>query len=633
MNKHLEQLKALTQVLSYTLGKFNVEVTVSGHGAYHFHDEKEDKHLINLPQGDFTDPVFRELSLGFIYHEIGHGINTDYSLNVTKTKALHELHNALEDVWQERATGRRSPGAKKRLARLAELGRSEGLFAGNEKETPFEALLYLALYRGRTRVLGNPFGDFAEAREFELRNMIGDEITDKVVRKVDEIEACENTLTALNIATALMDLIQEEQRKHEQMQQEQQNQESSEDGQSSDNSNEQSQPDSNDANSDNQQNTDQNDTHQNQDQHSSNQDSGGPTQNGSSDNTSSSDDTSQPESGAETENQEESNQSGEQSNGNGGSSEQNNQDGNSGSATQSSNTQPSVQQIRQALEQIASGAGAEKVVDFHKKVAQRLNDMAEQANREGRAIEIAVPMVMTNHPVYKMEMNSTVQRNTAQVFSVLNRVLLDQARTLDVYTRQGKKLVSRKLAGVQAGDFNAFLKKGKSKSTTAAVSLAVDMSGSMRAIMDATNGVAYSFAQGLSKGGVPIEVFYFGGAHVYAAKRFNDKRPSMERFGVRSGGGTPTAEAIQASLMGLMQQEADNKLMFILTDGKPQCAVKTAKAIEYAQAAGVKVIPIFIGIKANQTRGFEAVDPIEIDDEALMLISQLKNAVKRKLFQ
>ncbi|MBT43254.1 MAG: hypothetical protein CMF12_12090 [Idiomarina sp.] len=637
MYKLEKQLKAITQVLSFSLGNFNVEVNIGGNKAYHFFDGKA--HKINLPAGDFSDPEYYEMCLGYIYHEIGHGIHTDSNVGYgEKTQAMHQLHNALEDVWMERAQGRLSGGAKKRLYRMVELGRKHGIFAGSEKHTPYEAMLFMCLYRGRSRILGNPVDDFAQAREAELRAMVGDAVTDKVIAAVDELETCESTQAAYDIAKKIFDILQFEKDQPQEPESSESQDSDSQDGSSGETSNETSNSSNEDTSEAEQQEQSSSGNGEGEDE---SKEQNGNSQSPEGSDESDGDETSDNQSnqGESSEGKEEADSDTQDSDGESrgeGKGSQGSGDSNDSSSSQSSSEgELSQEKIKEALEKILGGEGVENVKDFHDALAEKLEEMGTQAQVEGRAFDMRIPSVLNEELLRAedLEIDLKTRRNISQVYSVLNKALVDQARTLDIYTQQGKTLSRRKLSSIQAGDFNAFLRKGENKATTAAVSILVDKSSSMRTDrMNTANLVAYAVAEGLSKGSVPIEVLYFSDSSFYRAKSFAQKRPQAERFAIASSGGTPTAEGVTAATLSLSQQKADNKVMFVVTDGRPNNPGECAKAIRIAMDAGIKVIPILIGMSKMHVSGLDLVDCVEVDGQAENLIHELKAAVKRKLF-
>lgn len=638
MYKLEKQLKAITQVLSFSLGNFNVEVNIGGNYASHFFDGEA--HKINLPAGDFSDPEYYEMCLGYIYHEIGHGIHTDYRVGCgEKTPALHQLHNALEDVWMERAQGRLSGGAKKRLSRLVELGRKHGLFSGAEKHTPYEAMLYMCLYRGRSRILGNPVDDFAQAREAELRAMVGDAVTDKVIAAVDELEACESTQAAYDIAKKIFAILQIEKDQLQESKSSGSQKSDSQDDSSGETSNEPSNGSNEGSSETEQQEHSQSGTSEGKDE-SNEQDSDGQPSQGADDPDGNQKNDNQSNQGESSKGKEEADSDAQDSDGESRGEDKGSQssgDLNDSSSSQSSSEgELSQEQIKEALAKILEGEGVENVKDFHDALAEKLEEMSTQAQVEGRAFDMRIPSVL-NEAHWRsedLEIDLKTRRNISQVYSVLNKALVDQARTLDIYAQQGKTLSRRKLSSIQAGDFNAFLRKGENKATTAAVSILVDKSSSMQMEdrMNTANLVAYAVAEGLSKGSVPIEVLYFSDTSFYRAKSFAQKRPQVKRFAIASSGGTPTAEGVIAATLSLSQQNANNKVMFVITDGRPNNPDECAKAIRMAMDAGIKVIPILIGMSKMRASGLDLVDCVEVDGQAENLIHELKLAVKRKLF-
>ena len=77
----------------------------------------------------------------------------------------------------------------------------------------------------------------------------------------------------------------------------------------------------------------------------------------------------------------------------------------------------------------------------------------------------------------------------------------------------------------------------------------------------------------------------------------------------------------------MSNQTQQNKIIFLITDGQPDCSNSVQMVHEKLVNAGVKVIPIGLGTKSVQ--GFKnsvyAANSEEVNNA-------LKNAIKKKLF-
>jgi|GEM_PF-5112133 len=612
-----KQLTALTQVLGFSLGKFNVDVTISGAGAYHQYDRTTGKHTVNIPIGDFANPQYLRMAIGFIYHEIGHGVKTDSSNLQFKHQFEHTLWNALEDIWMERAIGRMSAGAKKRLNDMVPIAREFGIFHGEPMDDPAQSLKSYCLHYCRSKFLGNPVEDFAQIRKAELEAALGTDIVNKITALLDQMEHCESSAEAKRISEEVLKLIQqEEQQKDEQQQQQQEQEQQDEDSTSSDGAGKGSQGEESSGES--------------EDENDSDESSGDDSNESQSDESSDSDGDEQ---GDDDSNTSESDSSSEDSSSQGASQSKADSSSDDEQGSSSSNeAQPSTEEMLQALKQILGTKAGDK--DYHDQIAEKLGELAKEARQEGTAFPFVASEVITRSSHQPLDVPLSTRNLSSKIYSILNKVLVDLARTQDLYTQQGRKLAQKRIAGVQSGNFNVFERKGESKSQTAAVSVLVDGSGSMRHIMHETNQVAYAFAEGLSRGDTPVEVLYFADSHepIIQAKSFSEKRPDRKRFNINTFGGTDTHIAIFRSTLSLHQQKANNKVMIIITDGEPALPAATAHAVKVALSQGIKVIPILMGVKKANTEGFDQLDCIEIEADPAALAPQLRQAVKRKLF-
>ena len=275
--------------------------------------------------------------------------------------------------------------------------------------------------------------------------------------------------------------------------------------------------------------------------------------------------------------------------------------------------------------------------DFHEALSEMLSEDAEEAQEQNPGLTAGGGALLGDwKPPVMMEVDSAAAKSmSGRIYPALNKVLFDQVETLPVARNRGNRLIANKLSGVPAGNFSVFRKRVEQQDLSAAVSIMVDASGSMRddGKMALANVCTLALAKGLNKAGVATNVTYFGvydnhNNRTYTAKHF-DQPVKDECFGVPARGGTPTAQGMLVAMNQLVLRNEGRKVMFILTDGDPDCENSVKEMAELARSFGIKVVPI--GIETSKVRGFSA-DEFVCVKNITDLPTALKEAVKNKLF-
>ena len=288
--------------------------------------------------------------------------------------------------------------------------------------------------------------------------------------------------------------------------------------------------------------------------------------------------------------------------------------------------------------------------DFHEQIKQMLeadseeysDELDEQGEGHGNTrnydLDVRNELSIKHYGVFDVEDEGQLSN---RFYRTLNRVLMDQAKTLTVTRRRGSKIMGSKLAGVPSGNSAVFSHKSSAKSLTAGISILVDASGSMSTeMMKESNKTAYALSKALNRMSLDNQVVYFGtwdedkwditsdGDYLYVAKDF--KSPlKKDRFSVHPNGTTPTHNAMMYSLLSLGTLNLDNKLMFIITDGDPNYESEVVNMKDLAKKLGVKIIPI--GLGTTRVAGFSG-DNFVTAQNSSEVNDALQNAIKLKLF-
>lgn len=183
-----------------------VKVTISGDRAY------RTAGAINLPQGDFSNAEFVTLSHGYLDHELGHERFTDEKYTqkaYEESELISRFRQVLEDPRMERCQGEEFPGAKINLEKMVELCIKRDFFPFvSALDVPAKQIMYFCLYWGRVVVTGQ---SLLRARlddaELFLRNRVGDELIDSILKRLQPLKEAKSNLDSLKIARSIVKLL------------------------------------------------------------------------------------------------------------------------------------------------------------------------------------------------------------------------------------------------------------------------------------------------------------------------------------------------------------------------------------------------------------------------------------------
>ncbi len=584
----INKAKSLARVMTRTN---NIQVTISGSDAYCVEGR------INLPQGDYSDSVWREMLEGWIDHELGHLAFTNIPVmnSAYKISEFHQhILNIIEDIWMEKAQGERFPGARINLARLCKHAMDRNLFplcSSLPTAHPLVVLDCLILFRGRFFVTGHDVlkGHAADAYQVACQ-VYGQELADKFCEVIDSISGVSSTKQAFDVMLRIVELLQKESEKSDSDDDTDEDDQSNDGGNGSESDNDSEPEDGNESDDDN-----------------------------------------EPEDGDKSEDD---NDDGE--------SDQNAQSDNDGSGSSQKppkpgDNQPTSEEIKNAVKAVLASEDKDGLQDFHETLIEMLSEDAYEAQEENPSLLAGGGVLLGDWiPPVMMEVDSAEAKSmSGRIYPALNKVLFDQVETLPVARNRGNRLIANKLSGVPAGNLSVFRKRVEQQDLSAAVSILVDGSGSMKddGKMMKANVCTLALAKGLHKAGVPTNVTYFGvydgeNNRTFTAKNFDE--PALDKkFGVPASGSTPTAQGMLVAMNQLVLRSEGRKVMFIITDGHPDDVSEVTEMAEIARSFNIKVVPI--GIQTGQVRGFGADEFVSVNDVS-ELPAALKSAVKNKLF-
>lgn len=594
MNISNNVLRAYTQMLA---GISNLKVSIGGKKAYSTKDG------IQLPAIPLSSESGLAMSTGYAMHEEGHINDTNFDL-WPSDPVLARWTNTFEDIRIEARQMVRFPGAKRRLAALMELVIAEGGFpAPSAKASPNMLVSQYVLYRLRAEVLGQTsLLGFAQQAEALVRDAIPPGAMARLTAMMFQVEKAQNTQDCIDLARAVLDMLQEEQEKAEEEAQ------SSLDG---------------------------------QDQQPTQGDDSDQQQGGDGDSDDSDADSDGSSGGGDQEDQQGSNTAGGPDAGD--SSPDNEGEGASGGAPAVDADQGSLGQQADNLKRMLSGEDNSSVGDLGRMV----EDMLERVASEDPASAVNFPKAI-NFPGEIGDPALILERVGSATRALKRRVmnLLEGVDREKVFHRStGGRLDMRRIPQLVTGGINVFAHRIEGIDINTAVQVLIDRSTSMQVgkrievACDAALALTYGM-EGVQ--GVSVSTVAFP----YRGKEMDDSVAVVSDFGERAAavaprfaamtadGCTPMAEALLHCGCRLMNRKEDRKILFVVTDGQPEAygetsSVSASKAryvLQELEKAGIEVIAVGIKIDVSLLFGnSRKVDELDELPEAVfgMLQSQL----------
>ena len=663
---NITKVKKIAKVINTLVtSKSGVVVTVGGSTAYSVGGR------INIPFGDFSDPKFMRMCHGFIDHETGHEAETEHEL-MAQMRARYQdfggsILNALEDARMELKQAQRFPGAKINLENLW-----KDMIELQQIINPFEmaeigrVVFSYVNNTARKLVCGyaNNYSD--EGYEILTQNL-GKSFADQLTNLIAQAVQAKSTRDVFNISCAICELLKQEQTKPQSDatsesgtdDESQDDSEGTGDAESESGTDDESQDDSegtgdaesesgtDDESQDDSEGTGDAEGESGTDDESQDDSEG----TGDAESESGTDDESQDdsegtgdaesESGTDDESQDDSEGTGDAESESGTDDESQDDsegtgdaEGESGTDDESQDESEGTVEVDAQISRNLSGDVTDiEYQDYHQQVAELLSEMAideqdEMAEFTGYDIDVISEPFKKSAPVEGWKALSSKFARTLQ------RVIIDNSESLKMGANSGRKLMDRSIAQIPAGKKNVFEFKEENEAPVSSVELLVDASGSMdgRKMIEA-NKTALAFAKAFQRMGIDIEVNYFGVYDyernkntIYQAKRFGE-RLKPENFCVGASGSTPTHDALFFGLTRIVNQQSDNKIIIVVTDGQPDESSFLVDTVEMTKNTGVKIVPI--GLGTQRVRGFTDSVYAETSDDVNIA---LKQAIKLKLF-
>ena len=200
----------------------------------------------------------------------------------------------------------------------------------------------------------------------------------------------------------------------------------------------------------------------------------------------------------------------------------------------------------------------------------------------------------------------------------LRDMLEARIQSSSTYSRRGLRVGAQRLSRAKSGSLEVFRKTEEGDELSTALSLLVDMSGSMADPFGNTTrcigaaAAAYAVAETLGKFAVPFAWINFGSS-ASAVKRFEE--PWRKRRGgavVQSLGGTTLDVPLLRLAPELAARDEERKLLLVITDGEPSDLDAVVAVLSLMPMMGVEVAMLFIGHDGTELEQRLAVQGIQV---------------------
>lgn len=566
-----------------------------------------------LPSSDKDIVAAEELhriALGYIHHEAGHCISTDFNAGIewrNEAPINHALFNILEDPREERYHIACWPGARKSLDDLPVILRKrEGAFPVLTKDMPASTLLTsYVLYFARAVVRKQAwFKDLAA----ESRPAAVEVLGESVIARIEGLLAIEgpamnNSEDTITLAQRVKSMIEEEAQDPPEDQQPEQGDESEATDDSADNQD-------------------------------------GEIPEGSDDDVN--DDSDADEDEGEGEGDSNSTPAGNSAAAvNESATDGDNSTTASGDVDGSDkgSTPAHREAIRNALEEQDSGNLAKDLGDeIEDALLGAINEIDPTGSAEkavSSEVDIAESLGITPPEYHPNQHFSPI--NGLVTSGQLRAVLKERFRTLTTAkydeARRGSRLNPRRVHRLATFDSRVFVRTTDRRELDTAVFLLADISvsmDSMNRINIASDTMLCSAVALTGIPGVKVAAGTFPG--LYPILKF-DENPlaNTSRFGLPCFGSTPMAEGLRWATSVLSRRLEARKILLVMTDGEPDNAVTASTAIEAAKAIGIEVMAIGINHSGVKTLFTDSVVITDLPELPRAMIAMLGNTLEASL--
>jgi cobaltochelatase CobT len=518
---------------------------------------------------------------GFVYHELGHAIYTDFGAlkEACKIGGLVEgVYRVFEDVWQEGMYLNDTPYSFKRLSRLTEVLAQDNLLGKTDTNmSPLSSLRNFLLNYGYGAVLKHsPVNEFSISDEKILVQQFNQAVVDRVKALTLSLPLCETSYDVLDISKLVVKAFEEEKPQDQ----------------------EQSQP------------NDQSDKNDNQGSDSNSQ--------GQSSESSQSKDSDSKESSESSSSQD--------------------------SPTQSDSTQPSSSQseegkVKEAFEQVLNATTSDfKDVDRGDMLQGALSDSIKES---GEPLPYNRPNSSRTEskPYEDSEFISQGERAAGGLIPRFKRLFESQTKTRKTRKTRGRKLGRNIAIRMMTNDPRIFVKKDYQTGVDTHISVVLDDSGSMisndkldvslKAI--SAIGLAAEQTRGVTFSACSFPGLYDSDSVEVICTEKERFRSITSRFLRITGSGcsTPMSNGVIWAMEQCARSDKPRKIIIVITDGSPNSGHQTFmhEMVDMCKKNNVEIWGI--GIKLEGVKKYFDTNMVINDVSELpnALLNQITNSI------
>jgi len=574
-------------IIAQSLGeKFGLDIVMGAQGA------ATNGKTIFLPALPDDDEKALVLTRGYIDHEAAHVRITDFS--VWPSGIEKPFTNIFEDIRIEQDTINRYPGSRQNLYDLVEAVIDQGGFAMPEGEPhPFSIVHNFLLSRLRSKVLGQTaLSANSDAWEAHIDKVFPFAFKKTLEDIMSRAAQQQSTADAVSLAKEVLKAMEDHQVEEEKKAEDNPNEEPSDENDSDDEYGEDENAEA--------------DSSQSSEQGTSSV--GTPGDDGESDESGDepdadedADDSVSDNSSADIDGEEEEGQddTGDAQSSTGGETDSDSpEDSSSAGGENDGDESDQSRDYADALNRALSEWDEQQVDDLGDEVKKLLNEYSTESIRTGQTM-VALPEIATDDQCGIPVTKGDVARETQALRVKLASKLRAQRVVNSAPKRTGKRIDTRSIHRLKAGDTRVFRNKQPRELPNTGIAVLLDQSTSMvgdNSLIATKACMAVAMATQGQKGIKTIIGGYSSDLHsriVPYKEAGSAFRP--DRFYAKAQGGTPTAEALWWAAHKLISTHGiQRRIILNITDGYPSDFDEAAKAFSKITELGIEVLSLGI---------------------------------------
>lgn len=268
---------------------------------------------------------------------------------------------------------------------------------------------------------------------------------------------------------------------------------------------------------------------------------------------------------------------------------------------------PSDRELSDALQSVLQAAEADIGKDLGSQLAEQLEKAGEHENRRPSGCNVSPSRTVVRASSDRSRVPYAALDNSRQLQARLKGLVQASQRRRPMTGRRGKRIDGTRVWRIGVGDPRVLRRETDRRAPNAAVHVLIDQSSSMsnRDPQHLAMSAAVSLSAALYeiRGVNPgVSSFPYSGDNGISAqivRHGQSPRRMIDRFWHGPNGQTPMAEAMMASLIPLLEQPEERKLLIVVTDGAPNGRHGPSGVAELnrrCELSGVEVVGIGIGV-------------------------------------